>query len=119
MTETVDHCFGPGLLWSDANEEPPRFDRDRQGPDGVFESFRVFENVLYRKVVRNNVVRTSECSLPNIPLTQEPYTEFHFHGPRLSLLERLEIWIDGRDPRIDRLPFVPITTPAAPTVQYM
>jgi len=53
----------------------------------------------------------------NITLTQKPHSEPNVKCPLLSLLEGLFVGIDGGDTSTDSLPFVPITTATASTIE--
>lgn len=87
MAVPINHCGRPGLFWCDADQETARADSDPQGLDGIFKCIWIFEYVVHRKVIGDDIKRTSECSLPNITLTQKPYPKIHGHGSILGLLE--------------------------------
>ena len=107
--------FDETLLRCNPDEESTWFNCHFDRLDAMFKM--IAENVLDGKVVTYRVKRTCKRRLTNIPLTQKPHSDPNVKRPLLSLLKRFFVGIDGGDTRTDSLPFVPITTAPASTIE--
>jgi hypothetical protein len=117
IPKLIGHGFGSSLFRGNPNQQTPGLERHLESLEGFIEGIFIFKNIVEGKVVAHEVKGSCKGCLPDITPPQKPDVEPHFIGATLGLCEGFSVGVYGGHPDATGLPFPPVASPAAPTVE--